>query len=88
MQNVQQPYLRTAGQERLDVDVGVMHLQVMVSKTSGDADSGQDPCLGRTNQCSVKGDFGLCHAVCVCGAALEDASRLISADFKPQVLQF
>ena len=88
MQNVQQPYLRTAGQERLDVDVGVMHLQVVVSKTPGDADSGQDPCLGEDqSEFSKRRLRSLPRCVCLRSGA-GGCSRLISADFNPQVLQF
>ena len=41
------PYLRAAGEEGLDVDVGVVHLQVMVAETTRDANGCHDAGLRR-----------------------------------------
>lgn len=38
-------YLRAAGKERFDVDVGVVDLEVVVAEPAGHADGGQHPRL-------------------------------------------
>lgn len=38
-------YLRTAGEEGFDVDVGIVDLEVVIPEPSGHADGGQHPGL-------------------------------------------
>lgn len=43
-------YLWAAGQEGLNVDVGVMHFEIVIPKASGDSDGRQHTSLQRTRE--------------------------------------
>lgn len=43
--------LRATGKERLDVDVGVVNFEVMVSEPASHTDGGQYPCLEKVLSC-------------------------------------
>lgn len=49
-------YLRAAGQERLDVDIGVMNFEVVVTESACHADGGQHPCL-ENKPCTLGSHF-------------------------------
>ena len=42
-------YLRATGEERFDVDVGVVDFEVVVTEPAGHTDGGQHPCLENTD---------------------------------------
>lgn len=51
-------YLRAAGQEGLNVDVGVVHFEIVIPKTSGDSDGRQHTSLQRIREALCESNKG------------------------------